>query len=201
LKNREFGKEEAQIFVSGASDIAYGQDATDSSGCFGITPGKKALCPPMPSKELILERMERRIGTPYIWGGNWGAGIPELIHYYPPKGEIDLLTQQLWILQGVDCSGLLYEATRGATPRNTSSLIYYGKQLNNNDLQPLDMVVYPGHVFFVLDSHTAIESRLGRGVIRSDLKARMEELRQTRTQVPEWKPDLDPAKHFVIRRL
>lgn len=164
-------------------------------------PGIPTHSPTRPLKQLILERMERRIGTPYVWGGNWGAGIPELMHYYPPKGQLDLKTQQLWILQGVDCSGLLYEATQGATPRNTNQLIYFGNAVKNNDLQPLDMVIYPGHVFFVLDSHTTIESRFGKGVILSDLKARMAELCETRSQVAEWKADLDPAKHFVIRRL
>lgn len=164
-------------------------------------PGKEERVPQTPSKETLLERMERRLGTPYVWGGNWGAGIPELIHYYPPKGQLDLHTQQLWILQGVDCSGLLYEASRGATPRNTGELVYYGKTLTTNDLQPLDMIVYPGHVLFVLDSHKVIESRFPKGVILSDLKTRLDELRQTRTQVPEWKSDLNPSKHFTIRRL
>ncbi len=164
-------------------------------------PGTTALIPQMPSHELILHRMELRMGAPYVWGGNWGSGIPELMNYYPPKGNLDLKTQQLWTLQGVDCSGLLYEASRGTTPRNTSQLIYFGKPLINNDLCPLDMIVYPGHVLFVLDSDTVIESRYPRGVICSDLKTRMEELLQTRTQVFEWKPDLDPTKHFVIRRL
>lgn len=164
-------------------------------------PGKPEHTPLMPSKATILERMERRIGTPYVWGGNWGAGIPELIHYYPPKGTLDLKMQQLWIFQGVDCSGLLYEAARGATPRNTGQLVYFGKPLINNNLEPLDMIVYPGHVLFVLDPETAIESRFPKGVILSDLKTRMAELLQTRTQVPEWKPDLNPDKHFTIRRL
>jgi cell wall-associated NlpC family hydrolase len=156
----------------------------------------------MPPRDLILERMERRIGTPYVWGGNWGAGIPELVEYYPPKGPLDLKTQQLWIFQGVDCSGLLYEATRGATPRNTDQLVYFGKTLNSKQLEPLDMIVYPGHVLFVLDSHTIIESRFSKGgVILCDLPTRMQELLETRTQVPEWKPDLNSSKHFVIRRL
>ncbi len=163
-------------------------------------PGTTALIPQMPSRELILHRMELRIGAPYVWGGNWGSGIPELMNYYPPKGHLDLKTQQLWTLQGVDCSGLLYEATRGATPRNTNQLIYFGKSIINSQLQPLDMIVYPGHALFILDSDTVIESRYPRGVICSDLKTRMGELLQTRSQVFEWKPDLDPTKHFVIRR-
>lgn len=153
-----------------------------------------------PSKTKLLERMQRRIGTPYVWGGNWGAGIPELMHYYPPKGSLDLTTQQLWIFQGVDCSGLLYEAAEGTTPRNTSQLIHFGKPATG-DLQPLDFIVYPGHVFFVLDEQTAIESRWPKGVIISDLAARFEELLITRSQLPEWKADANPEKHFVIRRL
>ena len=71
--------------------------------------------------------MEALTGTPYVWGGNWSSGIPEMVHFYPPKSPLDEKTERYWNLKGIDCSGLLYQTSGGATPRNTSQLIYYGK--------------------------------------------------------------------------
>jgi hypothetical protein len=157
--------------------------------------------------EAILERMHALLGSAYIWGGNWSAGIPQMLAFYPPGKELDRPTQEIWSLQGVDCSGLLYEATDGLTPRNTSQLIYYGsavpvqgKTLEKicSQLRPLDMVVWPGHVFFVSDGSLAIESRYGRGTITTPLKERFEELLTTRTPIDN--PYALDSRTFVIRR-
>jgi hypothetical protein len=75
----------------------------------------------------------------------------------------------LWQLAGVDCSGILYEATGGYTPRNTSSLAEFGRPVSiagktaeqiAAQLQPLDLIVWPRHVLIVLDGGRVIESRL-----------------------------------------
>jgi len=157
--------------------------------------------PKMPEPQNILERIKKMKGLPYVWGGNWSAGVPDLLSFYPPKKQIDLKTQILWTLKGVDCSGLLYEATDGASPRNTHQLIYFGSSLKNlSDLQPLDMIVYPGHVLFVLDNQTIIESKFPYGVIERSLTERLDEILKTRQKVDEWDPILDPEKHFTVRR-
>ena len=71
-------------------------------------------------------------------------------------------------MRGVDCSGLLYEATGGFTPRNTSALVTVWKsrpccRSEHREivgrLEPLDLIVWNGHVLIVLDRLRLIESR------------------------------------------
>jgi len=49
-----------------------------------------------------------------------------MLDYYPPKEKMIQKILDKWIMKGVDCSGLLYEATNGYTPRNSSDLVTYG---------------------------------------------------------------------------
>ena len=105
-------------------------------------------------KKEILERLEAMLGSAYIWGGNWHAGVPEMEPFFD--------------LKGVDCSGLLYEATNGFTPRNTSELVNFGHEVTGK-LEPLDLIVWKGHVLIVFDENTTIESKLSAGVIKSKL--------------------------------
>lgn len=125
----------------------------------------------LPSKDEILARLIQRTGTGYVWGGNLTNGIAELTAWYPPAGKSGLSKRELraWQLAGVDCSGLLYEATGGYTPRNTSALVSYGKAVQIADrsaaeitalMQPLDLIVWPGHVMIALEDGKVIESRL-----------------------------------------
>lgn len=162
----------------------------------GFSPSKA-----LPQPHIILSRMVEMTGTPYVWGGNWKAGIPELLAYYPSKKPIDDRTSILWTLSGVDCSGLLFEATEGATPRNTSELIRFGSPVPlASPLQPLDMIVYPGHVVFVKDKETTIESKFPFGVIQRDLSTRLWELEAKRKRLENWTQQLDPLKYYIIRR-
>lgn len=126
----------------------------------------------LPEPKTILKRLKAALGLPYVWGGNWSAGIPEILSLYQPP--IDKNLHSTWTLQGLDCSGLLYEATWGYTPRNTSELIHFGEEVFS--LQPLDILVYPGHVIIVLDETTTIESRYGKGVVLESLPKRLSEL-------------------------
>jgi hypothetical protein len=166
----------------------------------------KAAEPPvlrgLPAAETILQRMKEKIGTPYVWGGNWSAGIPKLLEYYPPKGFVDDRTLILWTLKGIDCSGLLYEATEGATPRNTAQLLRFGKAVPiGAELKPLDMILYPGHILFILNDTTTIESKFPLGVICRNLSERLWELERERKRVNEWTSELDLRTSYVIRRL
>ena len=166
---------------------------------------------PLPSLSEIAARMKRLLGTKYVWGGNWSAGIADMLKLYPPRGPIDERTLTLWTLKGVDCSGLLYEATGGLTPRNTSGLIHFGQtvpiagktaQQILRSLQPMDIVVWPGHVWYVYDLERSIESKSKfGGVVHRPLLERLEMTLQERRPVDFWKPDLDSSKHFVIRRI
>ena len=87
-----------------------------------LTPREKQL----PSEETILENLRNSLGLPYIWGGNIPTGVPKLLEYHPPKGFVHEDFRAKWTFRGVDCSGLLYAATDGFTPRNTSEIVNFG---------------------------------------------------------------------------
>ena len=166
-----------------------------------VGPAKSPHPREIPPASLILQRMKDRLGIPYVWGGNWSQGIPEMLLYYPAPATIDDRTYALWTLSGVDCSGLLFEAADGTTPRNTSELLQFGSVVPiGADLQPLDMILFPGHVLFVLDSTTIIESKFPFGVICRNLSIRLWELDRERRRVNEWTADLPPQKHYIVRR-
>ncbi|MGR3912598.1 MAG: hypothetical protein QRY71_04755 [Candidatus Rhabdochlamydia sp.] len=156
--------------------------------------------PQLPSSQELLTQVLKRQGTRYFWGGNVSQGIPEMIALYPesPVHEHDLLCK------GVDCSGLLYEATQGLTPRNTRDLIHYGAQVLQDPssllevqraLKPLDLIVWNGHVLIALNPYELIESREGRGVVISPLEERLFEIRTHLQQkkipffIRRWHPD------------
>ncbi|NJD90523.1 MAG: NlpC/P60 family protein [Geobacter sp.] len=162
----------------------------------------------LPPREQILAALEEKAGTRYIWGGNVAAGIKKLTEWYPPVGAVD---KGLWQLAGLDCSGLLYEATGGFTPRNTSELVTYGKGVRIADrsatevaaaLRPLDLIVWPGHVMIVLDHGRVIESRLVCG--KPDEGVRIRPLGEVLQDLLRTKKGVDsPArkgKEFSIRR-
>lgn len=130
----------------------------------------------MPKKEVILKRMQRMCGKPYIWGGNYCAGVPEMLIYYPPTKPISGMQRSIWTFAGVDCSGLLYEACHGLVPRNTSQLIGYGEERELEDLEPLDLLVWKGHIVVALDRKRVIESRLGQGVVVTPIEKRLKEI-------------------------
>jgi hypothetical protein len=138
----------------------------------------------LPDLDLILQRLKKMISLPYIWGGNVSQGVPEMLDFYPPKRELTSHEKINWIMQGVDCSGMLYEAAEGFFPRNTSDLINLAtpyKLIDQNisllsrELNPLDLVVYKGHVIITLDKNHFIESRAHRGgVFLTEKEARLE---------------------------
>jgi len=167
----------------------------------------------LPSISTVLQTMKSFLGAPYLWGGNC-KGIPEMLLFYPPIAEIDSLdkiTQHTWSLEGMDCSGLLYFATNGVTPRNTSDLISYGSPvkiegINRDDwnLLPGDLVVWQGHVIIVLTGDSVIESLGGRGVIITPLTQRLEEIETVlkRKPIDSWDSAISLPKNerYVIRR-
>jgi hypothetical protein len=133
----------------------------------------------LPPSSILLTSMLSLLGTRYFWGGNWAQGIPEMVHLYPHLlTSIDL---DDILCKGVDCSGLLYQVTNGFTPRNTNQLIHYGREFAVNfpslqqlqeNIKPLDMLVWKGHVVFALSQNEVIESLHKEGVIVTPLKER-----------------------------
>jgi len=172
----------------------------------------------LPDQQVIINRLLSAEGSRYIWGGNVKAGIPQLLSFYPPHSPLHPDIRDQWMLKGVDCSGLLYEATHGYTPRNTSALITFGKPVSIANLrsdqiissvEPLDIIVWEGHVIIVLDRDRAIESRLDYdtqqggnqgGVKIRTLKYVLDETMNERVPVNTYTDAVDGNKKFVVRR-
>ncbi len=166
----------------------------------------------LPELQKIISDLRGAIGRPYVWGGNVQQGVAQLsemfYHGTRPPGKQELLA-------GLDCSGLLYQATQGWTPRNTSQLITFGTGVViahktageiSRLLEPLDLIVWNGHVIIVLDKGTAIESRLecGKpghgGVVTTALEQRLMEIMRTRRPMDSWPKEGKQRDLFVVRK-
>lgn len=173
-------------------------------------PRKRSL----PPKQEIVDRMIAASGMSYVWGGNVRQGVSELFSFYY-QGKFHGKDEKRLALAGLDCSGLLYEATNGWTPRNTSALIRFGESVSvagksfsqiAASLEPLDLIVWNGHVLIVLDKQTIIESRLecgkpgNGGVIISSLQQRLGSIMKTRQPANEWPAGGKKKDLFVVRR-
>ncbi|GFO61635.1 hypothetical protein GMST_39600 [Geomonas silvestris] len=169
--------------------------AADSS-----TPERAAK---LPGRAEIQEGLLASLGKTYVWGGNVREGV-DLVEKLYPQGDR---------LAGVDCSGLLYQATDGFTPRNTSALISYGNALPvagltarevARKLEPLDLIVWKGHVMIVLDGESIIQSTMGcpgvGGVGISPTVETLEKLMKTRKPRDSYPQGSAGSKSFVVRR-
>jgi cell wall-associated NlpC family hydrolase len=170
----------------------------------------------LPEKEAVIADLLSAVGSRYVWGGNRRRGIPELLRFYPPRNARDLTgeSRELWQLRGVDCSGLLYEATAGSTPRNTSALTRFGRGVPiaglgaaeiASRLEPLDLIVWNGHVLIVIDRTRVIESRLAcgaaGGVAITPLSERLSQIMKTRQPVDDYTGNGEAGRQtFVVRR-
>ncbi len=129
------------------------------------------------TSETILEKLAACAGYIYGWGCNWSAGIPQMLDFYPPNKSLSEEEKNHRQFKGMaDCSGLLFEATHGYTPRNTSDLLRFGQEVQKDDLRPLDLLVKRGHVIIVLNSGETIESGEIHGVIKKPLAERLDEI-------------------------
>jgi len=162
----------------------------------------------------IVSALKASIGSPYVWGGNLQGGVTELIEQFY-GGEVPAAARPRLTLAGLDCSGLLYQATGGWTPRNTSQLVTFGKALPVagkpadrivEELEPLDLIVWNGHVLIVIDRETIIESRLecgkqgNGGVVTTALRQRLAEILRTRRPADNWPAAGKQRDVFVVRR-
>lgn len=168
----------------------------------------------LPSLEQVKKNLLAASGTVYVWGGSWWQGIPEIEKFFPSATGLTTLETKRKLFQGVDCSGLLYQATNWYTPRNTRSLLNFwkpvpiaGKTIDQivKILKPLDIIVWDWHIVIVLDEKRTIESRwrgqLPGGVEIVDTKKRLEEIFKTRSPVDNYYDSkLANHKKFVIRR-
>lgn len=161
----------------------------------------------LPSKEEIYKFLDNAVGAKYCWGGNFVPGVRKLAEFYKPSGQISDEVDYKWTLQGCDCSGLMYEATNGYTPRNTSKLVDYGEPVDiaglsaeeiAAKLRPFDMMAWNGHVIYVYDGTTAIQSSLSKGgVVKTDLVTTLHGIMKTRKAVNNY--DDSGKARFVVR--
>ena len=171
----------------------------------------------LPPREKVIGNLLAAQGSRYVWGGNCRAGIPQILAFYPPAAGFPIVqtTADLWQLRGVDCSGLLYEATDGFTPRNTSALVNYGAPVPiaglDTDriirlLKPLDLLAWAGHVMIVIDGQRIIESQMDchekrDGVRVRPLREALIEIRKKRVPLDDFTAaTVRGVKGFVIRR-
>lgn len=205
----EIDKGEHKIYHVKTDDYKYSSELYIDSRFVKIVYDKPEAKPKrLPSKKEIFSFLDRAVGSKYIWGGNYIEGISKMIEYYVPTRPIDTETKMLWGLKGCDCSGLMYEATNGFTERNTSRLVYEGETVMiegltaeeiADKLKPLDMIVWIGHVIYVYDEITAIQSALSRGgVVKTDLIETLKHLMETRTPVNDY--DAGSGERFVVKR-
>ncbi len=168
----------------------------------------------LPPRQEILESLKGAVGQPYVWGGNLQDGVADLVKLFY-GGRVPASAKHSLTLAGLDCSGLLYQATNGWTPRNTSQLVSYGQAVPIAGklaeeivklLEPLDLIVWNGHVIIVLDGETVIESRLecgkkgNGGVMVTPLQQRLMEIMRTRKPMDSWQPGGKQRGVFVVRR-
>ncbi len=169
----------------------------------------------LPPRRKVIANLLAAKGSIYVWGGNCRRGIPQLLDFFPPAAAVSPRMKMRWTLQGVDCSGLLFEATNGFTPRNVSGLFGYGQPVAIQGLtstqimarvEPLDLIVRQRHVQIILDRQWVIESRLGcrsrnGGVVVRPLREVLTELMGSRTPLNDPVAIRDRGeKGFVIRR-
>ncbi len=176
----------------------------------------------LPDQSQIIKRLKSQVGKPYIWWGNALGWVPYLADIYSHSWILDVTTESKWILDGWDCSGILYWATNGYTPRNTSKLISFGtgvaiagKSVSEiiSLLKPLDIIVWKWHNMIVIDKKHILESTVNftgswnysepNGVRIRPIEEALKEISEVKNRVgvntyddavPEGK------KKFVIRR-
>jgi len=170
----------------------------------------------LPSKSTIIQKLLSAGSSNYLWGGNYKGGIPQMLSFYKPASSLPSDVENKWRLKGLDCSGLLYYATNGYTPRNTSVLVNYGKPIQIaglkfeeiiQKLESLDIIVWVGHVTVILDKENAIVGCLdcGRGLEKGfrirQTKEVLAEIMGRRIPVDSYNQRVEGKREkFVIRR-
>jgi hypothetical protein len=204
---QELEKDDVTVYRVTSNDYPYPSktgyfvDARFLKPVSGAAKERPRTLPPL---DEVRRRLAAGLGKPYVWGGNLQDGVPLLRALYPQADP----------LAGLDCSGLLYQATGGYTPRNTSALTSFGaglpvaglspKQIAKK-LQPLDLIVWKGHVMIVLDHDSIIQSTMGcrggaAGVHLSPIEETLRQLMTRRRPVDRFPEGAAGARSFVVRR-
>ena len=126
---------------------------------------------------MALNRLRSAVDVPYLWGGTSLKGSPRQAEWLVERGFFsasDLEDRELGALvygRGFDCSGLFNWATEYAFFGDVRHLhgLYDRVQVHSLTvngavaaLQPLDLIVYPGHVIIALGDGEVIQA-VGEG--------------------------------------
>ena len=152
----------------------------------------------MPSLAAIQKKLRSLEGLPYFWGGTLATPLFGKEHPFKTIQALTPFERKCFSFEGLDCSGLLYHVTNGATPRNTSYLMHLGTVCE--DLRPLDLLLWQGHVVIVLDENHTIEAREIDGVVIEDLEKRLSEIHKERVWVKKIHQGQIQKKVYTTRR-
>ncbi len=199
-------------------------------------------------KQQVINRLKSCEGSMYLFGGCYSKGVGVFREFLEKIGFVDMFEKHIkdndihlsneerelvLNLKGLDCSGLLCQATDYLFMGDAKDVYRFGidnkgylldiagknsKEICNM-LEPLDVIVYKGHMIVVIDDNMVIQA-VGLGenanafasVTSSDpkrkynrvvidnaydiIKAIMERLRKTPTS--EWEYD-DEDKFMIMR--
>ncbi len=179
----------SSILVSGQGDVLEVKGSPYSKyyndGLYTINIGFKDREIPaqtnvqIPTKQRIIDSLTKLVGTPYLYGGCYDQGSEKLANYVVSQGlfkEEDKNNPDLYRimkLAGLDCSGLLAQATNYAFLADTRTVFQFAERLNENcivdiegkniddivnTLKPLDIIVYYGHMLISLPDDKIIQS-------------------------------------------
>jgi hypothetical protein len=154
----------------------------------------------LPLPEKILDSLLAQRGRPYLWGGNLMEPIEHLEKWYCSKEPLSPYEVMMIRFDGVDCSGLIYSATLGFTPRNTSEMVHFGRSVSLKEaLNPLDLIVDFGHVVIVIDQTWSIQSKEKFGVFLLKTTEVLDSLQRRKKWVDQWESSRK-EEIFTIRR-
>lgn len=110
-----------------------GSIASDYAAGGGKNPGASTGV----SGSSVVSYAMQFVGNPYVWGGNS-------------------------LTNGVDCSGFVHEVYAHfgiSTPRYSHAFKYVGQAVSFDNIQPGDVVVYPGHVAIYAGGGVIVEAQ------------------------------------------
>jgi cell wall-associated NlpC family hydrolase len=120
--------------------------------------------------------------------------------WYSSKESLSPYEKMIIRFDGIDCSGLIYSATNGFTPRNTADMVHFGRAVSmGEDLKPLDLIVDFGHVVIVVDKTWSIQSKEKFGVFLVKTKEILSSLQRRKKPINEWDSS-QKEEIFIIRR-
>lgn len=154
-----------------------------------------------PSLDSFLHRIEKCVKNkvPYLWGGNLPKGDERMGRLLYDYTFLSKEQQRACSLTGVDCSGLIYWASNGVTPRNSSGLIFAGIPVITLDcLKPGMLIGWKGHVLIVTEKGI-VESAAGKGVICTPTEEKIEALLKERNFLTSWPSTPPETPSFVVR--